>query len=355
MDVLVVTPTFSRLVKSDQQPRALHLARVGSAIQASGVVTCWCVVEDSDSVTDEVRDVLLGLPALKDIVVHLAHGPTNQYGNAQRGAGLQHLLDKAHRGMIVFSDDDNLYDPEYYRQIARAPALAVALAVGLLGPHGVELPYAKAGRVVGWDCGWIERQWPLDTAGFAVHTSLLGKLQPFETAGNGLIRSLEQRGEQRPARETAMLAEARRGGLYPDLAFGGETEFLEAIGCKLHCMCENVYAFHDAKLCDTPEALRAATLTTTSTFRYVAVSEVLAWYSHCRSMKGVPATIVVLSILEFYILAGLVVLFCAICEIVRGPFRTSQLAELWFASHSLNVQAAYQFFKSGLNWVRKVL
>lgn len=72
----------------------------------------------------------------------------------------------------------------------------MTMAVGNLGSNHVERPFAVNGMCVGFDSDWLERKFPVDTAGFAVHTSLTRKLKQ---------------------------------GWYPNPEFGGETEFLQAL------------------------------------------------------------------------------------------------------------------------------
>lgn len=364
LPVFVITPTYERAVKSDGQPRDCHLARVAHAIDESGAVACWIVVEDAAQPSTSVQTVLRKYPGVKS--VHFAHGPTRQFGNAQRGAGLQHVLDSEGPGMVVFADDDNLYDARYFDLIATAGAAAhsrgqdmLALAVGCLGPWRIERPYHISGRVVGWDASWIERRFPLDTAGFAVHTRALRDVPLFE-ATNPLTTALEaelaaatENGDSEETRHQlrARLERARRGQRYPDPAFGGETEFIETLVApsgqplsmsSISAACDDVLVFHDPPLHARAEELRSCVASRIRCCRYKCMCCLLGAYQVVQ-----PFVLVCLLACVFVLgpppLSGgtytVASFFVLALEWERGVFRNSS-CDLLLPSHALNGGAA---------------
>eukprot|EP00928_Gymnodinium_smaydae_P065625 TRINITY_DN48729_c0_g1_i1.p1 TRINITY_DN48729_c0_g1~~TRINITY_DN48729_c0_g1_i1.p1 ORF type:complete len:414 (-),score=36.93 TRINITY_DN48729_c0_g1_i1:51-1292(-) len=236
--VIVITPTYDRKVRFDGRPRLEYLQRLGDILAKVDAPLLWIVVEDASELSADVALLFSDNGRFRKhgmTIVHLCNGPTKQYGNAQRSAGLHYVRNSGLEGVVTFADDDNLYLPGYFERVRLTKTISLH-AVGLLGPHGVERPYVYWNKVVGWDCGWLSRRYPVDTAGFAFHTSLLYKLHHCDKSGwFGGTASVD------PA------------ALYPDLDFGGETEFLEALvhsSAEFECLggCNEVMAWHDARM-----------------------------------------------------------------------------------------------------------
>jgi beta-1,3-glucuronyltransferase len=133
----------------------------------------WVVVEDSDRKHPELEAFL---PKYSH---HLNFGPTRDKGNEQRNLALQYIHGVGLKGIVYNADDDNKYDPALFDEIKKTKRLSV-FPVGNLGPNDIERPIVVEGKFKGWEAGWTERKFPVDMAGFAFHSDLLGLLEsPF--------------------------------------------------------------------------------------------------------------------------------------------------------------------------------
>lgn len=166
MGIIVVTATHNR---PGRMPMIGHLK---SVLDERDDVE-WIVVEDAAERDPELAEFL------PPYATHLSFGPTRDMGNLQRNAALEHIWDSGLRGVVYNADDDNKYDPRLFDEIVKTKGVSM-FPVGNLGPHEVERPIILNGRFARWDAGWAERKFPVDMAGFAFHSDLLGRLQkPF--------------------------------------------------------------------------------------------------------------------------------------------------------------------------------
>ena len=206
----IITPTFNR-------PRRLDfIRRLTQWLSQCPVDFLWVVVEDG-AVDPELRRIIAALNA-----EYLSCGPTRDWGNSQRTEGLRFVLNNTSRdGVVYFADDDNDFDPELHNELSAVQNVGI-MPVGNLGPHGIEGPIVRNGRIVGWDAHWHQRKFPTDMAGFAVHTKLI---------------------------------RARLGNQasFPKIK-GGETEFLESLNIEVGDLeilctdCTKCYAWHNHPL-----------------------------------------------------------------------------------------------------------
>lgn len=143
----------------------------------------WMVVEDG-SATDPAVTQLLAQSGIEHSYFHA--GPSHDWGGSQKEFILDHLRQQNLEGIAYFADDDNGYDPRLFDEIRKTQRISV-FPVGDLGPTGIEKPSVRKGRIVRWISDWKDRSYPIDTGGFAFHTSLLrdttGSLWPFKGRG----------------------------------------------------------------------------------------------------------------------------------------------------------------------------
>ena len=280
----MITPTYDRVVKSDGKPRIAHLTRVANALRRATYAARihWIVVEDGAACLDDVTNLVQETrPALKGATYAHA-GPSKVYGNLQRARGLEIVLKIAcnaciqgdaagaggDAGYIYFADDDNLYLSSLFDHLVIAgehanrapgvtpPVLFIPVIFSWCGGSRVERPLVAIDDttvVVGFDAGWEERVWPADNAGFAVHSRHLaaqtkqpekGWFGVSKYSGVPGIPSDPGRLERLAAleKEVGLAATAAGGPLeqligfqepvflrYPQLDFGGESEFLESV------------------------------------------------------------------------------------------------------------------------------
>ncbi|XP_043204743.1 galactosylgalactosylxylosylprotein 3-beta-glucuronosyltransferase S-like [Amphibalanus amphitrite] len=169
----VVTPTYRRV---EQVP---ELTRLGQTLLTVPHLV-WMVVEDADACSPHVAALLdrLGIP-----YVHLASAMPAQYrseryvprGVSNRRAAMSWLRDQSPQptGVMYFLDDDNTIDIRLLEQMRHTKKVSM-FPVGLVADYLVSSPIVQEGRVTGWFDGWIvDRQFPVDMAGFAVNLSLV--------------------------------------------------------------------------------------------------------------------------------------------------------------------------------------
>ncbi|CAO4363698.1 unnamed protein product [Caenorhabditis nigoni] len=147
----------------------------------------WIVVEDSDSLTSSVAEILKRsrLP-----YTHLnARTPSDQKmkytdpnwtlprGVEQRNAALlwiQNQLSGVGSGVVYFGDDDNTYDLRIFEEMRKVDNAGV-WPVGIVGGMFVETPVlADNGSIISFNSIWKpDRPFPIDMAAFAVNVTLI--------------------------------------------------------------------------------------------------------------------------------------------------------------------------------------
>ena len=202
--VLLVTPTHEWAGREVAFP---HLVSVIKRQQAGlpPNTLYWAVVEDGPKRDPAVARALSasGLPHSYESFVG-ARG--HDWGNPQRNKALEHLADRKMDGIVHFLDDDVEVTPGFLSSVrATEPGRVSVMAIGNLGPHGVERPLYDGAtkKFTKFDAGWAERKFPIDMNAFSFDFDLL-------------------RGQRRP------LFGAGRGA-YGHEGFGGETEMVERL------------------------------------------------------------------------------------------------------------------------------
>ena len=113
--LILVTTTF---------PHELQLMKLSNCIHAltgQRDVT-WIVTEDASSRSSDVASLLAAATQASSgglNVVHLAHGPTRQGGNAQRNVALKYIRERRLEGVVYNMDDDNGYHPHLWNELRR--------------------------------------------------------------------------------------------------------------------------------------------------------------------------------------------------------------------------------------------
>jgi Glycosyltransferase family 43 len=132
----------------------------------------WLVVEDDAQLAPEVEQLLA-----ESGVAHLymAHGPTRNWGNAQRNWALKYIRDRQLTGVVYIADDDNKYEPPPFDELRKVRRIGI-LPVGRMGPWGIERPIIRGGRIVKWSADWKTRTYPVDMAGYAFNAQLLSNI-----------------------------------------------------------------------------------------------------------------------------------------------------------------------------------
>jgi hypothetical protein len=159
MGIIVVTTTY------DRPGRIGMIGHLRSALNNRDDVR-WVVVEDGSEPDPRLAEFL------PSYATYLHLGPTRDMGNLQRNLALKHIRDEGLDGVVYNADDDNMYHPRLFDEIAKTKRVSM-FPVGNLGPNGVERPIILNGKFSRWDSGWPERMFPVDMAGFAFHSDLL--------------------------------------------------------------------------------------------------------------------------------------------------------------------------------------
>jgi beta-1,3-glucuronyltransferase len=166
-ELLIVTPTYARPDRLAYINRCIDIFRLIHDLR-------WIVIEDGLAPCPD----LLSLLVSSQIPFHyLATGPSRDKGNLQRALAMQFVFDNKLEGIVYNADDDNLYEESLFCELRKIQFIGI-FPVGNLGPHGIEGPVVRNKRIVSWDCGWPERRYPVDMAGFAFHSSLLDCIPP---------------------------------------------------------------------------------------------------------------------------------------------------------------------------------
>lgn len=134
----------------------------------------WLIVEDGSALCPDVESLLMksGIDYR-----YLSIGPTRDFGNVQRDLALKYISAEKLDGVVYIADDDNYYENVLFEEIRRTKRVSV-FPVGNLGPHGIERPIVRQGKIVGWDADWLERKYPVDMAGYAFDSQVLQALKP---------------------------------------------------------------------------------------------------------------------------------------------------------------------------------
>jgi len=165
-DIIVVTSTYQRKGRMEMMS---HLY----GILNRRVDVKWIVVEDGSKKDEHLSSLL------PNFATYLNFGPTRDFGHAQRNLAFEYIHDNKMKGIVYNADDDNWYNPLLFDEIKKTKRISV-FPVGNLGPSGVERPIVKDGKFVKWHAGWMSRKFPVDMAGFAFRSELLGEIKrPF--------------------------------------------------------------------------------------------------------------------------------------------------------------------------------
>jgi len=132
----------------------------------------WIVVEDAAAI-DDVLSETLRTSRIDHVYFHV--GPTGDGGNSQKNLAFSYIRDKKMEGIVYCADDDNWLDGRLFNEIRKIKRVGI-FPVGNLGPHGIEKPIVKNGKVYGWDADWKERKFCVDWGGFAFNAAVLQEL-----------------------------------------------------------------------------------------------------------------------------------------------------------------------------------
>lgn len=197
----VVTPTYTR------REQIAELTRLSQTLRLVANLV-WIVSEDSRSCSPLVASILerSGLPH-----AHMYSPMPRKYlrelykprGVASRNAGVDWLLEQSdlYPGVLYFADDDNSYDVRIFEEMRGTKKVSM-FPVGLIGKAGLSAPIVREGKVVGFTDDWFEnRKFPVDMAGFAVHTDLVLRHRPFMPFKAGheedlFLRAVDLRAEE---------------------------------------------------------------------------------------------------------------------------------------------------------------
>lgn len=144
----------------------------------------WIVVEDSDSKSHQVDEILSRCQVKSVHLNAITTGETKkakQRGVDQRNEALRWIRDQCKtcdghgtcKGVVYFMDDDNTFDIRLFERIRLTQGVSV-FPVGLVGGLKYEGPLCKAGKVKGWHAQFApNRHIPVDMAAFATNVRLI--------------------------------------------------------------------------------------------------------------------------------------------------------------------------------------
>jgi Glycosyltransferase family 43 len=168
--IIAITPTYDRA-----EQRACLIA-VAAQLRGAGNAL-WIVVEDGPAPLLGTQRFLesTGLPHI--YLSQRSHKSVHR-GVQQRNRALQEVRTGGLRGVVIFLDDDNTVDQRYFAW-ARGTTHLSLCTVGLI-PYQPEVACAdivqpdESGRLAAvWSSWNVERAFPLDMLGIAVHTDLI--------------------------------------------------------------------------------------------------------------------------------------------------------------------------------------
>ncbi|KAJ3080087.1 hypothetical protein HDU99_009308, partial [Rhizoclosmatium hyalinum] len=186
--LFLITGTFKRGKddwRADRKPFiGRHIAQIKrqeqeNAIQCHLKKKCrqilWIIAEDSDQIDPEVAS-LLGCSKIP--YVYFAYGPTRAFGNAQKNALLQFVVEMTRafdfHGNIHPVDDDGYGLAEGFELCYRIKKWGLLPNVGL-GVEGIEYAAMESGKVV-MHTGWPERKFPFDYNALIFNSTIFDKL-----------------------------------------------------------------------------------------------------------------------------------------------------------------------------------
>ncbi|ORY30497.1 hypothetical protein BCR33DRAFT_640919, partial [Rhizoclosmatium globosum] len=138
----------------------------------------WIIAEDSN-VIDPVVTRLLKCSQIP--FVYFSYGPTHLYGNAQKNALLQFVVEMTRsfnfHGNIHPLDDDGYALAEGFELSYGIRKWGLLPNTGL-GPEGMEYAAIENGKVV-MHAGWAERKYPFDYNMLIFNSNIFDKLDPM--------------------------------------------------------------------------------------------------------------------------------------------------------------------------------
>ncbi|EDW62795.1 galactosylgalactosylxylosylprotein 3-beta-glucuronosyltransferase I [Drosophila virilis] len=184
--IYAITPTYSRPAQKAELTRLSHLFMLVPNLH-------WIIVEDANSTTALVRNVLLRA-GLTDRFTQLNIKTPPEFklqgkdpnwikprGVEQRNLALNWLRSHAdvdRHAIVFFMDDDNSYALELFVEMSKIKPGRVGIwPVGLVGGLMVERPLLnEENKVIGFNAAWRpERPFPIDMAAFAISMDLFFK------------------------------------------------------------------------------------------------------------------------------------------------------------------------------------
>jgi beta-1,3-glucuronyltransferase len=171
--IYFITPTFSR---GEQVAELTRLSQ--TLINVPNLV--WVIAEDTQDCSKVVTNMLHGY---RDMIpsAHIVSPMPKMYekeyyrprGVSSRNAAMKWILgnDMHPEGVIYFADDDNTYDVRLFDEIRWTKKVSM-FPVGFIGGQGISGPIVRDGKVIGFSDDWfVDRLFPVDMAGFAMHTN----------------------------------------------------------------------------------------------------------------------------------------------------------------------------------------
>ncbi|ALC48389.1 GlcAT-I [Drosophila busckii] len=184
--IYAITPTYARPAQKAELTRLSHLFMLVPNLH-------WIIIEDSNTTTSLVRNVLLRAGLEKRFTQLNIKTPTEfkikgkdpnwikPRGVEQRNLALAWLrahADVDHHAVVFFMDDDNSYSVELFAEMMKIkPGRVGVWPVGLVGGLMVEKPLLdEDNKVIGFNAAWRpERPFPIDMAAFAISLDLFIK------------------------------------------------------------------------------------------------------------------------------------------------------------------------------------
>lgn len=184
--IYAITPTYARPAQKAELTRLSHLFMLVPNLH-------WIIIEDSNSTTALVRNLLIraGLENrftqlfIKTPPEFKLEGKDPNWikprGVEQRNLALTWLranADVDRHAVVFFMDDDNSYSVELFAEMSKIKPGQVGIwPVGLVGGLMVERPLLdQDNKVVGFNAAWRpERPFPVDMAAFGISMDLFIK------------------------------------------------------------------------------------------------------------------------------------------------------------------------------------
>lgn len=156
--LLLITPTYERLTR---RPDLIKLKN--TLTQVPNLL--WILIEDGPTIDPSTEDFLRESPAVPFIYFPqetVKKSNATHRGLDQRNAALDYIRDNQIHGVVYFTDDDNAYDLELFKNLRNVTTLSV-FSVGGIGRSGVEGPILDSeGNFVKWVTSFAPgRRYPL--------------------------------------------------------------------------------------------------------------------------------------------------------------------------------------------------